>query len=343
MIKQEIFAAGKWNGFPFNVGDLHKMASAFNKLKDKLKVPLKMGHNDEQKITDGQPALGWVTELEVDENQTPAKLVAVFEDMPTIVTDAIKKKLYRNVSIELDFDVTHKGEKYDYVVTAVALLGADLPAVNVLNDLGSFLASRNSDMPASEYSANRHFTFTAISEEERNMKTVEELQAELAQKEAELATVNAKFTTLETKSQTEIDAMKAKFAAIEQAQKAEQVKTARAKFTAILEDAVKAQAITPAQRETFAAVLRIDNDEEVVKLDEAKVKALFATTKVESEQTGHHGSNLDDDRPDTSLASKVDQYIAKTGEKDYGQALFTVMRAEPHLAAQYIDMNGEVQ
>ena len=143
-----------------------------------LKVPLKLGHNDEQPVTDGQPALGWVTAMEV----VGDKLVADFDHIPPVLMEAFDKKLYRNVSIELDFDVVHKDTAYDFVITAVALLGADMPAVNVLNDLGA-LMSRNCYTPQSDYSAGRGMTFSSVSRSRGNTMTPEEeakLRQELA-------------------------------------------------------------------------------------------------------------------------------------------------------------------
>ena len=58
--------------------------------------------------------------------------MATFADMPDIVFEAISKKRYRKVSIELDKDATHKGETFKWILSGVALLGAVLPAVNTL-------------------------------------------------------------------------------------------------------------------------------------------------------------------------------------------------------------------
>jgi hypothetical protein len=344
-LTQEIFAAGKWNGFPFTVDDLHKMAASFKKLKDYLKVPLKIGHNDEQPMTDGKPALGWVTDLAVDEKSTPPKLVATFEDIPEIVHNAMTKKLYRTVSIELDFDVKHKSDQYDYVVTAVALLGADLPAVNVLNDLASYMSARQPG--AGAYSAGRQLSFSTVygSIQETTDMTPEEMKAELAKKDAELAAANAKFTALEINSKSETEALKAQFSALQDQLKRDQVTAARAKFTAILEDAVKAKSITPAQREAFSAALRIDNDDEVLKLKEETVKALFSNAaKPHGEDHGMHGNDQDgnDVRADHALVQKTNEYMARTGEGDFSKAMFSVMRAEPALARDYVMSNGEV-
>ena len=100
----EIFAVGRWNGFEFSLVDLQRIAETFKALGDKHRVPLKFGHNNEQPMTDGQPALGWVTDVWV----AGEKLMAKFSDIPEIVFNAMQKKLYNNVSVELDFDEREK-------------------------------------------------------------------------------------------------------------------------------------------------------------------------------------------------------------------------------------------
>ena len=147
----EIFAVGKWNGMPFTKDDLASIAKNFDSFRDLLKVPLKFGHNDEQPMTDGQPALGWVDRVWIDGD----KLMAEFADMPSKVMDAIRKKLYRKVSVELDIGVNHKGREYDYVLSGVALLGADIPAVSVLADLDHYMMRR-------AFSSGHRATFAAI-------------------------------------------------------------------------------------------------------------------------------------------------------------------------------------
>src|SRR5690606_25974082 len=94
---REIFAVGKWNGLEFTEADLDDIVANFDRLKDIHKVPLKFGHNDEQPITDGQPAIGWVSRV----YRKGKKLLADFSDVPSVVVEAIKKKLYRTVSVEL--------------------------------------------------------------------------------------------------------------------------------------------------------------------------------------------------------------------------------------------------
>lgn len=345
-LTQEIFAVGKWNGIPFNLNDLKTMAKSFHKLKSNLNVPLKMGHNDEQPLTDGQPALGWVTDMFVDESSSPAKLVAEFDDVPDIVFTAFSKKLYRTVSIELDFGVTYKGSYYDLVVTAVALLGADLPAVNVLNDLGAYMSKRrNSD----GIRFGRRVNFSLSTKELSGGRNVE-LEEALAALEAEkkrnqtLAAENSTLTQFKVKS--EEDAKKAKILAVDQKRK---------DVKAVFEKAVTDKVITPAQRESFAKLFRIDNDDAIEALDIDDVKEAIGvkdgtatfTKKDEGEQgmvissekkKGFTVEDLPEGKAvDAMMVDLTNEYMAEHNmeSKDFSKALNQVMRLNPELARAY--------
>ena len=350
-LKQEIFAAGKWNGFEFTLNDLRKMKASFDALKNNLKVPLKLGHNDEQPVLDGQPALGWVEGLFVDDTQKPPKLVAEFDHVPDVMMSAFEKKLYRSVSIELDFDVTHKGRFYDFVITAVALLGADMPAVNVLSDLGA-LMSRNSKWLPSDFSVGDQMSFSSISGNHQEKSTMTEqeeakLRQELAEAKAAKAELSANFSKLETQVE---DLTKRAADAEDARKKAERqatVDTARSKFTAILEDAVKAEAITPAQRESYTKILGIDDDERVLTLKEDDVRGLFTMPgKQFGRDAGREMSRDGEDRqfatPGEELSAKAYKYMAGNPQVEFSRAVEIVMAGDPKLAKDYMVSNGEV-
>jgi len=138
----EIFAVGTWNGMKFSQDDLSAIAENTNNLltKKEHKPPVKLGHNDEQILDqgDGQPALGWITNFSIEGD----KLKADFEDVPDILVSAIEKKLFKQVSVEMEHIKT-----VGWIVTAAAVLGADLPAVKTLEDLSAFLSDIDSSKP----------------------------------------------------------------------------------------------------------------------------------------------------------------------------------------------------
>ena len=88
-LEAEIFAAGTWNGDKYTVADLEEIAANFERLQELHHPPLKMGHDEEQKLlgqSDGDPALGWVSGLRV----VGEKLLATFAERPDIVMKAIR-------------------------------------------------------------------------------------------------------------------------------------------------------------------------------------------------------------------------------------------------------------
>ncbi|MDH4247411.1 MAG: hypothetical protein OEW39_06315 [Deltaproteobacteria bacterium] len=140
-VEAEIFSVGEWNGETFTEADLREIARNFQRLREYLKPPLKFGHDEDQTLLgqrDGDPALGWVAGVRVLGN----RLLATFVGVPEVVYQAVKAGRYRRVSAELYFKVWHKGRLLGKALKAVALLGADLPAVTNLRDLGAYLATQ---------------------------------------------------------------------------------------------------------------------------------------------------------------------------------------------------------
>ena len=192
----EIFSVGTWNGLEFTTEDLQAIAASFTELALAGRVPLKFGHNDEQPVTDGQPALGWVERVWTE----GGKLLADFANMPTVVFDAIKAQLYKFVSVELWQDAERDGSSYPWVLSAVALLGADEPAVGNLKDLAA-LTMRSTGL---RWKASRTFATAEIPHSKRGArKTMEidekelsQLRAEFAKAQADVAAVTAANTKL---------------------------------------------------------------------------------------------------------------------------------------------------
>ncbi len=137
----EVLSVGTWNGDTFTRADLKEIAANFARLRGQHRVPLKFGHDDGQTLlgqADGDPALGWVSSLEVRGD----RLIATFSQVPLLVHQSVQAGLYRHVSSEIAYGVTFQGERIGKVLVGVALLGADLPAVSNLADLGAYLSAR---------------------------------------------------------------------------------------------------------------------------------------------------------------------------------------------------------
>ena len=122
----EIFSSGTHNGDDYTAKDLDQMVSAFKELD--YSPAIKIGHS---KDTPGAPSYGWVRNL----RRVGEKLYADFEDMHDSVVDALRKRLYDRVSAEIYFNLKRGGKTFSRALKAVALLGAEVPAVAKLTPL----------------------------------------------------------------------------------------------------------------------------------------------------------------------------------------------------------------
>lgn len=342
-IEMDIFAVGKWNGFEFTIDDLRDFAASFEKLKDVHKVPLKFGHNNEQPMTDGQPALGWVTDVWVDRER--GKLMARAEDVPEIVLEAIEKGRYRHVSIEADFGVEHKGELFNNVLSGVALLGADIPAVNTLGDLRQLMGRNGAQLNAS-----RHGNFSAISgnikKEAVMPKTVEELQAEidaLTKANENMAKDKVEFARKEAEFKAKQEDFEKRETERAEAEKKAVFERKKSDLTTELDELVKANKATPAQRDKLVK----DMTEESIENVAFSVNVLKEAAPMAGLPGGEQGKGGSSDAGKQDYTDPTEE-MTKRAEKfsrDNNVSLFEaskeVMRQDPKLAREYVDITGD--
>ena len=191
----EIFSTGIHNGDKYTDEDLDDIVNNFNELKDDIKPPCKLGHSGSIK-SDGQPAMGWVTALKRSGN----KLIATFSDVPGLLAEAIRKKLYKRTSSEIYWNYPKDEKIYKRVLRGVAFLGADIPMVKNLQDLRVLFSEDNANIHIVEYSENiikpaaitGHDSFI-IAEKEKIMeeKILKEYQEKLEKASADMATLRA--------------------------------------------------------------------------------------------------------------------------------------------------------
>jgi hypothetical protein len=336
----EIFSAGTWNGDTFSPRDLEDMARNFDELKEKIKPPIKLGHRQ----LEGQPALGWVESLRV----LGEKLIASVVDVPPIITEAIKRKLYRRVSPEIYFgykDTTTK-KRYNFVVSAVSLLGADIPAVKTLEDLTAFLSEMK---PDAERLMSYEFQFTANADDtiaiQGGSKAMDEKEfgekLELAQKEADAKVADEKAAR--EKAEAELKAYKD-----EQEKQAREGKVASVK--AFCEDLVKTGKMTPAVRDTIFP----KDKEGLVEFSEAGEPTIpFSVLKdyAESMKTvkfGEVGSAADDEKKDEAgldpsaiLDKRARELVASKKAGNYSEACKKVLSDDPAFAKEYSASPGK--
>ena len=132
-----IFKAGNWKGYNYTIADLDEIVKNTNSLLNANlhEPPIKLGHEDGQEIlqSDGMPNAGEVASIYRIGDQIFAEFVGV----PNKVADLIKAKRYKKISAEIynKFEHPKTGENIGKVLRAVALLGADIPAVKGLGDI----------------------------------------------------------------------------------------------------------------------------------------------------------------------------------------------------------------
>lgn len=169
-------------------------------------------------------------------------------------------------------------------------------------------------------------------------------------KVAELTTSVATFTTETarlTAENADLKAQVAKFetdakAATEAATKA-RIAAKRVEVTAILEDGVKSEAITPALRTQYTKMLRIEDDAALELLDVADVKALTAGGKKQfSREQAKQGENEKGDlRPDQQVAKEIAEVQATNATLSFAAAQKIVFDRNPELARAYVQANDK--
>ena len=329
-IEAEIFSAGTWNGETFTIADLNELAGNFARLKDELKPPLKLGHDGTQILAgqrDGDPALGWVSAVRV----VGDKLVATFTGIPRVVLEAIRLGRYRRVSAELYFNLRHRGQRIGKALKAVALLGADLPAVTNLRDLSAYLAS----WPGLEPGEVRSFTgpFKAEPQPPGKEAVMPDDQAAEAL-EAELAELRAYKARQEEQQERERNR-----------QAEEGFRTARQAALAFCEDQVRRGRLAPALRE----MLRRDLDAQIQTYSvEGRLRVPWETVRAVLDQppppalgaeTAYAGEEpYSEPEGDASvrLAALANRKMAELN-LTYSQAAQYVLKTRPELARAYRD------
>lgn len=247
--------AGTWDAMTgrvtFTEDDLGDIVRSFDLLELAGRVPLKFGHNDEQPATDGQPALGWVSRVYMQGR----KLLGDFSDLPKVVYDLIKAGRYKFVSVELLGNVKAANRLIRWVLDAVALLGADQPAIGSLKDLQSLTMARGSGLQSSVRvalsRANPNGGHRPLMAEEKD--DVKAILARLNAAEAERDQLRIKAARTEE--------AETKLTELQQKTHNERVLAHRSTLMALFETPIKDKKILPAVREQFKRVYKTETDD----------------------------------------------------------------------------------
>ena len=142
-VSVELMRTGTWDAstgrVKIDVGLLEDIVKNYASLRGLIDIPMKLGHAASGNLLPkGMPAAGWVSNLKLsDRGGGNVVLLADIETTSETITELIRNGAYKNLSVEIhgafeDGD----GNKYTNVLTGLALLGAELPAVKGLKDIG---------------------------------------------------------------------------------------------------------------------------------------------------------------------------------------------------------------
>lgn len=337
----EIMAVGTWNDITFTGSDLDQIVAAFSGLSLSGRIPLKFGHglhDTDQPFREGLPALGWVDRI----YRQGEKLLADFSNIPGVVYDAIKKGMYRFVSVELLKNVQAGTRILPWVLDAVALLGADQPAVGTLKDLQALTMKRGPQLRSSARVAFRRDTKLFSTGGPKAM-TEDEVKA-LLKKQADELTTN--FTSALKAETTKIQAAADKQVADAQAAAAkDKAEAHRSLIKAKFESAVKAEALLPAKRESFYKFNRVDDDASVIQIKLEDVDAYITEyadkAKLSRKQQTQSGGSVDHAATnDLEVTRRAEELAVKRGGKadnfnDVHAATKLVLSSDKKLAKAY--------
>lgn len=216
-------------------------------------VPLKLGHEgpDVRDDPTTQFALGWVQHV----YREGKKLLADFS-VPEKVATWIRDGMLRFVSVELLKDVKASTREIPWVLDAVALLGADQPAVGILKSL-SLTMARSTELQCRER--------VAFSRDNPTTGGHKPLMADEPNKD--IAAILTRLSALEEENKTlklsaaESETNKRLFTELKEKTHGEKVTAHRAAVLALFETAIKEKKILPAARERFKRSYPVDKDD----------------------------------------------------------------------------------
>jgi acylphosphatase len=312
----EIFSTGIWNGDRYSEKDLDAMIENFDDVG--FEPPVKLGHNEEQsELRDGQPALGYISKI----YKVGSKLVADFKELPKKVYDAIKRGNYKRVSSEIYWNYKANGSTFNRVLKAVALLGADIPAVTNLESIEGLY----SNMGTGEVKYHYNGKESEIMEEKHDTISIDEHNEKLAQLQQEKEEVMKEY-------QAHKDEIK------------------KSKIASYMEELKAEGKILPVQSKEVEALLTTATDEKVYSYsqDEKEVslsqfelltKVLDANPKlVEFAEVSEEGETVlaeSYDNAGLEVDRRAKLYLDQKKAENYGEAIKAVLAADEELAEKY--------
>jgi len=343
----EIFAAGTWspaNGGKITVAesDLDEMVVHFSDLSGSniVKPHLKLGHGDAQRWfgqKTGIPTLGWVDNV-WREGQ---KLFANIVDVPEALLDMIRQRRYHNVSVEIfrPGEIEFKGKKLGHVLSAIAILGTEMPAVTDLAGLASALF-------ASQFSSGLDQKPTEFTAERDRPAMFTQIQVDAlieAAVHAATGLAATKFTSTVDAHRAELQVMTARADTAERALAANAAEFAQREAATIVDQAIKDGKLMPAQKDMALAFMGSISGKITFGGTEKPAKVLFSefiASFGKQVALGEIGSGQGKTEF-ANAAAEVDHLVKlrmsvdSSGKTDYAMAFAVVRSENPTLMSRY--------
>ncbi len=347
----EIFGVGTWKGNKFVAGDLLEIVDNTMALLEsgKHKPPIKLGHSTNQIIVDqddGDPALGRAVDFKVKGD----KIIANFVNLPDILFNAIEAQRFTSVSVEMDH-IRHFG----WFISAVAVIGADLPAVKTLDDLQAFLSDtpfNPATMAGDDVDASKSLNFSTpfFSGDKTKMgdnnKTTTEpttVKVELSQSEDLKAKIKELEDALELEKTGKVkltEDMQKEITAYKDKEVEMTFSTRKESILNTYSEDVKKGKLTPAIRDEIEEHLdsqkaTFSENSELTISPELTRKVATSYT-LEKEETGQDKDQGEDKSPDLEFSQKAKKLQVDKGIS-YKEASDLVAELEPGLQDEYLE------
>lgn len=347
----EIFKVGTWfaSGKKMKItGDnLDEMVASFEALNTKPGfIPaLKLGHSAMQKFfgnNQGAPRLGFVEKIW----RAGDKILANFSDVPDVLVDLIEKGRYNQVSVEVFPKYEFEGKVFKNLLTAVALLGAELPAVKGLKDLASslFVAEEfDSEQARIEYTEEDQME--KFTQEQVDALTEAAIAKAIKEAETKFTEDTADLNTRLAAQDEEIKGLREdKEKAAEDAAKfAETQRTSQLK--ALFDQGVKDGKFLPKQEESVMAMAAglakfNENGKTEIQLFEEYIKNLPKAVDFKEHLEGT-GDDKDGGTAGEQVHAKTVEVMSKDAKMEYSAARQIVLSADPDLKKRYTENPNE--
>ena len=331
----EVFAEGTWNGDKYTADDLDAMVTAFSEAG--VEPPLKLGHNSEQE-KDGQPAFGWVGKV----YREGKKLLADFKDLPLTVYEAIKRGNYKKISSEIYWNFTRGDKVFPRVLKAVALLGADIPAVSDIAAIEGLYKQDTGDVRFYFKDSLEPGKGKAKQQEEQDMEKVEELQETISNLKQEHETLEAKYSEIKEAKKKADDKLVEQQAEIKADQTKNFISEQKADGRVLPRFEAELEALFNSATDTKVYTYT-DDDSKKVELSQTELieKIVKALPKlIEFEEQAEDASMEDvgdyDTAPDVEVDRRAKILMDKEKAKTYDEAVEIVLEKDSELKKSYI-------